>query len=335
MRTSRMLAPDGRPGIYHVFNRIANTAMLFTDNEKDRFLRILRNVAKFCGVEILTFCVMTDHFHVLVRVPERKSVDNAELLERIALIQTPSAVRRRMKRWERLETAGQAEVADAERDAIRARMYDLSGFAKTLKELFSAQYNKRTGHVGTLWAGRFGSVYIADNYNALMSVASYIDFNPVKARMTESPLGYRWNGITSAPANIVNLVRIARGDTDCGDCPRGMRHLTDPECLELYKNALSGRLANPASGTTVNAPAPEKPTKASIERKLAGKEPLSFLEMLYCHVALFSREPAIGSFSALGTLRRNGKDRRVILQAVLGVAFAAFRPLRGIVIRAG
>ena len=334
MRTSRILAPDGRPGIYHVFNRIANAAMLFTDNEKDRFLRILRNAAKFCGVEILTFCVMTDHFHILVRVPERKSVENDELLERIAWIQSAAAVRRRMKRWERLESAGLAEVADAERDAIRARMYDLSGFVKTVKELYSAQYNKRTGHVGTLWAGRFGSVYIADNYNALMSVASYIDFNPVKARMTDSPLGYRWNGITSAPENIVTLVRIARGDTDCGDGPCGVRHLTDHECIALYENALNGRLANPESGTAEMASVPEKPTKTSIERKLARKEPLSFLEMLYCDVALFSREPAIGSFAALGALRRHGKDRRVILQAVLGVSFAVFRPLRGIVIRA-
>ncbi len=329
-----MLAPSGQTGVYHVFNRIANSSMLFTDDEKDRFMRLLRNVAKFCGVEVLTFCIMTDHFHILVMVPERQAVDDEELLDRLALIQTPQAVRRRMKRWERLEAAGLAETADAERDAIRARMHDLSGFVKTLKELYTAQYNKRTGHSGTLWAGRFGSVYVAEDYNALMSVASYIDFNPVKARMTASARRYRWNGVTSAPENIVKLVRIARGDTACGARPRGVRHLTDSECLKVYGNALDGRLANRESGTTDESLDAEKTTKESIERKLAVKKPVSFFEMLHCDVALFTRAPAIGSFSALGALPRSGGDRRAVVQFISGVAFAVLRPLRGIVIRA-
>lgn len=336
MRNSRITAPAGQPGIYHVFNRIANRAMLFDDSEKDRFVRLLEDVEKFSGVEILTFCVMTDHFHLLVLVPEREAVDDEELLRRMELIHSPKTAALRRKRWERMEKAGAKAVADSERDAFRARMYDLSQFVKTLKELCTARYNRRTGHAGTLWTGRFGSVCIARDYNALMSVASYIDFNPVKARMALSPSAYRWNCMSSRPDRIVRLVRLARGDAFDGGASGNVRHITDEECLEIYRSALDGRLANPETGRAEGRADISAPTKESLERKIKEKKPLSFIEMLHCDVALFTRAPAIGTHESLRGYVAciGGKDRRTPSPLLSGLSLATIRPLRGVIFRA-
>ena len=44
--------------------------------------RVSWKVSDFCGVEILTYCIMSNHFHLLVRVPEKQEVSDHELLRR-------------------------------------------------------------------------------------------------------------------------------------------------------------------------------------------------------------------------------------------------------------
>ena len=48
------------------------------------FEHSFRILARFCGVEILTYCIMTNHFHVLVRVPEEQKMSDSELVARFA-----------------------------------------------------------------------------------------------------------------------------------------------------------------------------------------------------------------------------------------------------------
>lgn len=55
---------------------------IFGDAEKERFVRFLREDERFCGVHLLTFCLMSYCFHALVEVPERseKFPDGKEVL---------------------------------------------------------------------------------------------------------------------------------------------------------------------------------------------------------------------------------------------------------------
>ena len=46
----------------------------FGDLEREKFVRILRAYEEFCGVRVLTFCVMSHHVHVLVHVPKRPDI---------------------------------------------------------------------------------------------------------------------------------------------------------------------------------------------------------------------------------------------------------------------
>ena len=66
-RKNRLVVNDG---IYHVTTRIANRAFLFRDDKlKDRIVEWMYGVADFSGVELLAWCVMENHLHLMVHVP--------------------------------------------------------------------------------------------------------------------------------------------------------------------------------------------------------------------------------------------------------------------------
>ena len=55
MRRARVKEP-GR-ACYHVMNRVIGKEFLFSDEAKEDFVRIMREVEAFSGVQVLTYCV--------------------------------------------------------------------------------------------------------------------------------------------------------------------------------------------------------------------------------------------------------------------------------------
>ena len=53
----------------HLISRIANRAFFLNDEKKTRFVERLWRVATFSCVEVLAYCFMSNHFHILVYVP--------------------------------------------------------------------------------------------------------------------------------------------------------------------------------------------------------------------------------------------------------------------------
>ena len=58
----------GMDGVYHLLSRTSCRQYLFGDEEKEMFVRLMRRQAEFCGVDVLAYCVMSNHFHILARV---------------------------------------------------------------------------------------------------------------------------------------------------------------------------------------------------------------------------------------------------------------------------
>jgi len=53
-------------------------------------------------------------------------------------------------------------------------------------------FNRTYNRSGTLWEGRFKSCVVeAENY--LLICQRYIELNPVRAAMVDSPAGYQWS----------------------------------------------------------------------------------------------------------------------------------------------
>lgn len=206
MRCARILAPwkddvDGKPAIYHCLSRVVDRQMLFGEEEKEHFVSLMRAYARFCGVRILTYCIMSNHFHLEVEIPPfiDERVDDEEFLSRLGAIYGPRRVDPERKRLEDARAKKCEGLADSIRRRFTYRMGDLSQFMKSLKQRFTQWYNKRHGRRGTLWEERYKSVLIEGGVVARV-VAAYIDLNPVRAGLVKDPKSYRWCGYAAALA---------------------------------------------------------------------------------------------------------------------------------------
>lgn len=198
MRTSRIVE-DG-PACYHILSRVVDRRMIFDSEEKERFRTLLRAVAGFCGVEVLTYALLDNHWHILVHIPQREEVSDSALGVRLALLYRPAVADGVMQRLADLRSAGRVEAAEALKAGYTYRMHDLSEFVKTLKQRVSQSYNRRHGRKGTLWEERFKSVLVGEH--AVRVVAAYIDLNAVRAGMVGEAGAYRYCGYGEAMAGV-------------------------------------------------------------------------------------------------------------------------------------
>ena len=194
---------SGRDAVYHCMSRTVNGEFLFKDREKEILRKMMRQVADFCGVDILTYCIMSNHFHVLVRVPDWPAVSDRELMRRYkVLYPKPTKYQEASIALMTAELRAGGDEADAIRRRLSVRMSDVSEFMKTLKQRFSTWFNKSHRRYGTLWADRFKSVLVEGHGNPLQTMAAYIDLNPVRAGLVEDPKDYRFCGYGEALGNV-------------------------------------------------------------------------------------------------------------------------------------
>ncbi len=196
-----LAALEGRPAIYHCVSRAVWREMAFGAAEKERFVRALRKWEAFSRVRVLTYCVMGNHFHVLVEVPERPEKDpsDRELLEHLGIIYGAKKLAEIRWELEQYRGLGNHAAAEALRQRFLRRMWSLSVFMKALKQEFTVWWNKRQGKEGNLWQDKFKSVLVEEGHAARV-VAGYIDLNPVRAGMVRDAAAYRWSGWGEASA---------------------------------------------------------------------------------------------------------------------------------------
>jgi putative transposase len=213
VRQGRMKAP-GSPAyaFYHCMSRIVDRRFLLEEPERDQFEKFMDEYARFCGVTVITHSVMSNHFHLVLLVPKAPEIplSDEELLSRIEGLSGSPGSKATRQQLEWFRQREQHEAAEALRQRFLLRMWDLSSFMKSLKQRFTQWYNKTHGRVGTLWEGRFKSVLVQSEGEALAAMAAYIDLNAVRAGLTDDPAQYRWCG----------YARACRGDMAAQQCLR-------------------------------------------------------------------------------------------------------------------
>jgi hypothetical protein len=158
----------------------------------------MRNLSGFSGLEILTYAILDNHWHVLARVPPRRELSDDGLLDRLRYLYTPKEVELIALQLQDFRKQGQDQAAEALKARFTYRMYSISEYFKALKQQFSQAYNVRAGRSGPLWEQRFKSVLVEGSEKALSTIAAYIDLNPVRAGIVADPKDYRYSGYGEA-----------------------------------------------------------------------------------------------------------------------------------------
>lgn len=168
----------GEPTAYHIMSRTALAGYPLDDVDKDFFVEQVVKLSKLFFVEVLGFCCMGNHFHLLARMlPETDFSDN-ELKKRLAAFYDTE-----LNFYE-----------DGQLPYLREKLSSLSEYVREIKVRFTRFYNKRHGRRGYFWGDRFKSV-VVENGETLINCLAYIDLNPVRAGLVTRPEDYRWNSI--------------------------------------------------------------------------------------------------------------------------------------------
>ncbi len=280
MRTARIIGNGA--SYYHCMSRIIQGQMLLNDSEKERFRKIVRAVAEFAGIEVMTYALMTNHLHLLLMVPEKCEIEEKEVMRRINGL------------YGRVRAAGIAmelrNLRDAERDdeavelleSYTYRMNDLSQFMKMVMQRFTQSYNKRHNRRGHLWEQRFKSILVEGKPDALSTMAAYIDLNPVRAGIVKDPKAYRYCGYGEAVAGNKaakqGMKRIFDILGNEGSWETGAR---------AYRKQLFIRAGTGAKGCVID--------REKIQEVLDAGGKLSKAELLQCKVRYLSDGVVLGS----------------------------------------
>jgi REP element-mobilizing transposase RayT len=180
-------------GAYHIISRAADKDIQFSPGEKEYFLKLMEIFSKGFYVDIHSFCVMDNHFHVLLTSRESLAykAGKDELFRRYKQIYGKTS----HPPPGSYQSNGEINVdEDGGVERLRRRLGSVSRFVQELKQTFSRWYNRQHDRKGYLWTDRFKGV-IVDIGEAQLSCSAYIDLNPIRAGIVQRPEDYRWSSM--------------------------------------------------------------------------------------------------------------------------------------------
>jgi len=176
---------------YSFFHCIANAtrkqhqsdAVSFDERDKDYLLGLLHRLEKlYVGVEVLQYCIMGTHTHLVLAVNNKLEITRKEVKERYE------------------EFHNGLHEMDARSDfcfRYRKRLNDISCFMSAFQWHSATHFNAIRRIAGKL---RFGSIWnpkfncgLLEGGKAVRQCSLYVAMNPVRANLTIKAERYKWS----------------------------------------------------------------------------------------------------------------------------------------------
>jgi REP element-mobilizing transposase RayT len=154
---------------------------------------LLRRFVAGYFVQLHSFAIMSNHFHLLVTVSEDAAAkaDSTELAHRLWTVNTGEFRKRSDEGSRQKMGMKRIMLQETGQEKARERLSSISRFTQDLKQYFARYFNQKNQRLGCLWGSRFKGVIISHG-NAQLACSAYVDLNPVRAGIVQRPEDYRW-----------------------------------------------------------------------------------------------------------------------------------------------
>jgi REP element-mobilizing transposase RayT len=147
------------------------------------------------AIDICAYAVMSNHVHMVLHVDVKQTQvwsDN-HVVQRWHRLHRGTLLTQMFVRGDSI-SQGQQQTLDNTITEYRRRLHDISWFMRNLNEHIAREANKEDDCRGRFWEGRFKSQALLDDA-ALLSCMAYVDLNPIRAKIADTPETSKHTGI--------------------------------------------------------------------------------------------------------------------------------------------
>lgn len=147
----------------------------------------LHKTAKAFAIKLCAYAIMSNHYHVVIHLrPDLSSSwSDREVVKRWHSLFNGNVFSQRFLNCDVLLEVHQ-ERLNEDIQVWRERLTNPSWLMRIVNESIARKANKEDKCSGRFWEGRFKSQALLDE-RALLACMAYVDLNPVRARMADSP----------------------------------------------------------------------------------------------------------------------------------------------------
>jgi REP element-mobilizing transposase RayT len=176
-----------------------------------------RLLSSLFAIDVCAYAVMSNHYHLVLKVsPEQlDDLTEDEILNRwCALFKGPLLIQN-YRSGEDLKPYERAAVSDIV-NVWRVRLSSISWFMRCLNQPIARQANLEDKCTGKFWESRFTSQALKSE-EALLSCMAYVDLNPVRAGIADTPEHSEHTSIQERIQPKFDLKQAIDDQTECGD----------------------------------------------------------------------------------------------------------------------
>ncbi len=196
---------------YHVIGRCVRRAFLcgvdsFSgrsyEHRRSWVVERLALLSSVYAIEVCAYAVMSNHYHLVIKLsPEITDTwSNDEVLNRWCSLYAGNLLVQRFRAGEFLSAGELSKISELV-DLYRKRLADLSWFMRGLNHDIACRANAEDSCTGHFWEGRFKSQALLDE-QALISCMAYVDLNPIRAGMANTPEQSEYTSIQQRIAEL-------------------------------------------------------------------------------------------------------------------------------------
>ena len=191
----QQISLDDTP-FYHCVSRCVRRAFLCGvdkltgrsfEHRRQQIQDDMLRLASVFFIDVAAFCVMSNHYHLLlhVRRDDALSASAMDIVRRAHQVVAGNEITNKYLDQQTIEPHERDQI-DLFVDRWRKRLFDISWFMKSLNEGIARRANKEDDCTGHFWEARYKSQPLLDE-KAILSCMAYIDLNPVRATMADTP----------------------------------------------------------------------------------------------------------------------------------------------------